>query len=131
MSAIPVLRPPSDTPRRRRKHRVTTTPAPSRRTNVRGRHRSQDDAMLAAKILSFAIIAAAVFIGSSLFGQVMVEKARREGLQAIERARAARKAESVLRQEVDGLSSLGSVESWAASHSFVTPEGTVNGVAQR
>lgn len=131
MSAIPVLRPPSVGTRRRRSHRVAATPAQLRSGKARPRRRLRDDGLLAARLLSFAIVAAAVFIGSSLFGQVMVEKARREGLQAIERARAARRAESVLRQEVDGLGSLGSVEAWAASHSFVTPEGAVNGVAKR
>lgn len=74
-----------------------------------------------AKVATFVILAGLSFIASSLSGHVMVEKVRREGLRAGERAREARKAEAVLRQQVDALSSLGSVEDWAAAHNFVGP----------
>ena len=90
--------------------------------------------MAMARVASFVIIAGIAFIGSSLSGNVMVEKVRREGLRAAERAREARKSEAILRQQVDILSSLGSVDDWAAAHGFTPPGGfakVANGTAGR
>jgi hypothetical protein len=52
----------------------------------------------------------------------MMEKARREGIRAQERARAARKAEIVLRQSIDAMTGLTALNDWAQAHGFRAPE---------
>ena len=132
MSAIPVLKPPVSKPQKRRRHRVTSGPIAQTRvhTRTRTRGRSGSESQTIARAATFAIIVCCAFIASSLFGNVMVEKARREGLRAAERAREARKAETVLREQVDMLVSLTAVEDWATAHSFVAPDGLGQAPAQ-
>jgi hypothetical protein len=129
MSAVPATKAtPRVEERRRHRHR-------SRRPNPRPIQKPQDRmaerakakrrSIAMAQATTFAIIAGITFMASSLGGHVMVEKARREGLRAAERAREARKVEAVLRQKIDYMSSLSTVEAWATSHSFIAPDGLV------
>jgi hypothetical protein len=66
----------------------------------------------------FIAVVLLTFFASSLAGHVAVEKARREGLRALERAKEARKAEVVLRNRVDLLTGIRSVETWSAANGF-------------
>jgi hypothetical protein len=109
MSAVPVVR-------------TRTEAKPQAR--VVSRVRPSIAYILLVKSVSFILIALMVYLSSSLFGQVMVEKARREGIRATIRAREARKAESVLRRRLDSLTSLSAVEEWAGTHGFLPPEQT-------
>lgn len=93
--------------------------APVRRRS----HRFADIAYaIACRIVLFGLIAVAVYVASALTGNVMMEKARREGLDAQERARAARSAEVALRESIDSLTSLSALNDWACAHGFRAPE---------
>jgi hypothetical protein len=129
MSAVPVLTPPPSRPQQRRRHRVTTRPIPSVRARVHSERRSRVRSTVVAQTATFAVIVCMTFIASSLFGHVMVEKSRREGLRAAERARDARKSESILRQELEGITGLDTVDGWALAHGFVAPGGTHASIA--
>jgi hypothetical protein len=129
MSAIPVVS-PTPTPEKRRKHRARhrhTGPGPSVRVRTAPRAKAKSRLAISSKLITFAIIVGFTFMASSLAGQVLVEKARREGIRATERARDARKAEAVLRQQVDALQSLDNVEAWATAHGFTAPDGIAAG----
>jgi hypothetical protein len=69
-----------------------------------------------------ASIAFVVSAASGLTGQVMMEKARREGIRAAVRAREARTAEALLRTRVTELTSMSSVQDWALAHGFQAPD---------
>ena len=128
MSAIPATGPAATTTERRL-HRIRVETAPrTRRPVAKARHR--DSSAVWAYVTGFIIMAGLTFMASSLLGQVMVEKARREGLRAAERSREARKVEAVLRQRIDYLGSLGTVEAWATSHNFVAPDGVIQPAQQ-
>src|SRR5688572_33048980 len=129
MSAIPATG-PSTTTTERRQHRSRSEPERRPARRVMTRRQARDRSATWAKVTGFVIIAGLTFMASSLAGQVMVEKARREGLRASERAREARKVEAVLRQKIDYLGSLGTVEAWATSHNFVAPDGVIQPAQQ-
>jgi hypothetical protein len=110
MSAVPAIRSPW-------RSRTERRPALRVVSGTRVRPRLSDAAIL------FVVVGGMAFFSSSLLGHVMVEKARREGISARARALDARKAETLLRSRIDGLTSLASVEGWAHAHGFVAPDG--------
>lgn len=110
MSAVPAIRSPL---KGRPASRPTLRVVAGRRTRINA----------AALVTLFVVVGGSTFFASSLVGHVMVEKARREGIWARERAGDARKSEALLRSRVDELTSLGAVEAWAHSHGFVAPDG--------
>jgi hypothetical protein len=71
------------------------------------------------------------FLVSSLTGQVMVEKARREGIRSMQRAMDARKVEAVLRHRLDSITGLTSVDEWAKTHGFFAPDQLVKGTGEK
>lgn len=75
--------------------------------------------MVAVRLLVFGMIMAVAYGFSSLAGQTMMEQARREGIRSQERARQARMDVSILRQRVDRLTSMKSIDGWALSHGMV------------
>jgi len=86
-------------------------------------HRFADAAYLfMCRVLLFGLIAAVVYVASALTGNVMMEKARRDGILAQERARAARAAEGALRESIDEMTSLDALNDWACAHGFSAPE---------
>lgn len=107
MSAIPASRPISAS---RRKARTQARA----RTNVWG-------SILGGAAL-FAVVAVATFLASSMAGQVMVEKARREGISAQRRASDARRAEAALRSRISELTGFTAMENWALSHGYIAPD---------
>lgn len=88
---------------------------------VVSRTRSNVLELIAFRTLAFSFIAAVVFFASSLSGQVMVEKARRDGLRAVARTRAVRIAAVSAREEVASLLDSRQVDRWAAENGFVVP----------
>ena len=74
---------------------------------------------LVGQTVSFVVVAGIAFSTFSLMGQVMVEKARRDGIRASERALSASRDIAALRQDVQDLSSSQSIDDWATSNGFV------------
>ena len=87
---------------------------------------------LVAQSASFVVVTGIVFSTFSLMGQVMVEKARRDGIRASERARSASRDIAALRQDVQNLSSSQSIDDWATSNGFVPTDAApkASGVTQ-
>lgn len=105
MSAIPLNGP-----------RTRTRPIPRTRAKTEANHALRDSILWYA--LGFSIIVGLTYGTSSLVGQTMMEQARREGLQARERAQDARKDVAVLRQRVERLVGMRSVEQWATVRGY-------------
>ena len=126
MSAIPVIEPiieqaPSvRTPSRRPAPVVIELPrtrAPRQQvTRIQTRKRTSN---VISTAVSFATIAAVTFCSMSLVGQVMVEKARRDGIRASGRAREAASRVAELRTQVQDVMSPGAIEAWALQQGFV------------
>ena len=76
--------------------------------------------VLVEKATLFLAVTVITCAASSLSGQIMVEKARREGLRAQERASVAQRSEAALRIQVNKLASAPAIEIWAQEHGFVT-----------
>lgn len=75
-----------------------------------------------AYALAFGFLVACSYAASSLVGHTLMEQARRDGLRATERAAMARKDVAALRQRIERLVGLRSVERWAAIRGFA-PDG--------
>jgi len=73
----------------------------------------------------FTLLTLGIFFASSLAGQVMVEKARRDGLRAVERNKAAIKDVARIRDRVQELTSSAAIQQWAEINHFIPPEGLV------
>ncbi|HZH98756.1 MAG TPA: hypothetical protein VEX38_07270 [Fimbriimonadaceae bacterium] len=106
-------------------YKTTSTTAAKPRLRVVARKRNPLGSILLTLGMKFFVIAGIAFFVSSLCGQVMVEKARREGLKAVERSRDARKAEAILRRRLDSLTSLSSISEWAKGNSLIAPDNLV------
>lgn len=105
MSAIPVGR-----------AGVLTRPQLRTRAQVKAR------ANVAARTFLFMTVAAGSYVAATLSGQVLLEQARRQSLSSQARTTEARQAESVLRHQVDELSSLASIAAWARANGFSAPD---------
>jgi len=109
MSAVPVHK-PIIVPKPRPELRVEQGVKPAVGTNVLTRS------------IAFCVLTLSIYFVSSLSGQVMVEKARREGLSAVTRAKDAVKEEAMLREKVQALTRASAVDTWAEENGFVAPE---------
>lgn len=108
MSAVPISKPYIET---RPQLRVVPGVGPSVATRmVKG-------------LIAFSLIALFAFGASSLAGHVMVEKARREGIQANQRLNSALAAQSMLTKQIESLSDERDLELWATRNGFVAPQG--------
>lgn len=126
MSAFVIedLKPALESPRIERRERAVAT-KPLTRPAVRPRARSvakRRSSVWPRRLAAYAAMALLAFIGSSVTGYALTESARREALRATERARAAKADVALLRERVDRLSSVDSLESWAALRGFALPE---------
>ncbi len=79
-------------------------------------------AQIVSGSVAFAAIAVVVFGASSLGGHVMVEKARRDGIRANQRLRAAMSAQTTLARQIEALSADKDLIVWAKRNGFVAPE---------
>lgn len=118
------LKPVSDAPRSERRERPVATrpltrPATRRRPQALS---SRRPSVWPGRLAAYAGAALLAFVASSLAGQALTESARRDALRATERARAAMADVALLRERVDRLSSVDSLESWAALRGFALPE---------
>lgn len=70
----------------------------------------------------------ATYCASTLVGQTALEGARRTGILAVERTRAAERAVAQLNRRIDTLESQKSIDSWAKLHGYsranFVPEGS-------
>jgi hypothetical protein len=74
---------------------------------------------------AFSMIVLLVFGASNLAGNVMVERARRDGIGARQRLRAAVAAQSILAREIEALSNEEDLLAWAERNGFVAPHSPV------
>jgi hypothetical protein len=70
----------------------------------------------------FLVISSATYLASSMAGQVMVEKARRDGIGAQRRASEAKRAEVSLRARINELTGFSNLDSWAVAHGLVASD---------
>jgi hypothetical protein len=66
-----------------------------------------------------AFVAAVAYTVSTLLGEVMIEKARKDATVARARTTEARRAETVLRDRVEALTRLDRIEGWAKADGLV------------
>jgi hypothetical protein len=99
---------------------VRTETRPLTRTRAVSKQRKVVGEAILAYSAAFAFLVAATYGASSLAGQTMMEQARREGLHAKERALDARKDVATLRQRVERLVGMRSIDQWASVRGFVT-----------
>jgi|GEM_PF-2419979 len=81
--------------------------------------------LILSRAALFTLLTLGIFFASSLAGQVMVEKARRDGLRAVERNKAAIKDVARIRDRVQELTSSAAIQQWAEINHFIPPEGLV------
>jgi hypothetical protein len=77
---------------------------------------------LVGQLASFTVMTGIAFSTLSLAGQVMVEKARRDGIRATYRARQTSREIADLRGQVQELSSSRSIDDWAAANGFIATD---------
>lgn len=128
MSALPVLEPYVEPavvtrPRPRPQTETVVIELPRHRTTRKPATKS-GTRPLVANAVSFIALASVTFCSVSLAGQVLVEKARRDGISASARARTASLEIAELRQRVQDLTSSRSIEEWAATNAFAPTEAT-------
>ena len=71
---------------------------------------------------AFSLIVLLVFGASNLAGNVMVERARRDGISANQRLRAARAAQATLAREIEALSNEEDLLAWGKRNGFAAPQ---------
>jgi hypothetical protein len=107
MSAVPVQKPI-----------IVTRPKPQLR--VEQGVRPSTLSRVASRAVVFGVLTVGVFFASSLAGQVMVEKARRDGIRASQRLKSASKEQAILRDRVLSMTRASSVSAWAQENGFVS-----------
>jgi len=73
-------------------------------------------------VITFAFVASCAFLVNGLSGNVMVEKARREGIDAAQRTRQARVMQATLQRQTSSITSLNATEEWALASGFVAAD---------
>jgi hypothetical protein len=110
-----------------RRHVPATQPiAPMREQaveRVKQKPKTNVAAVVAMKAGLFVSVMGLVYGASSLGGQVMVESARQQRIEAIERAADARGAVVSLNRQLDRLTGHGGIDRWALGHQFKSPDG--------
>jgi hypothetical protein len=109
MSAFPVQKPI-----------IVTRPKPQLRVEEGAKPAVASQAL--ARAACFGVLTLSVLLSSSLAGNVMLEKARRDNLRAVSRAKEATKEEAVLREKVQSMMRSSAIDRWALQNNFVAPE---------
>ena len=133
MSALPVIEPIVEpAPRTRTAPRtLPRLPEPiiielpvkrTQRGRVKQTETQKQASTLLGQVVGFMVVAGLAYGACSLIGQVMVEKARRDGIRATARAQAAARDIAQLRADVQDLSSSKSISDWAAANGFIPIE---------
>lgn len=92
------------------------------RVKVVARKRTNLLGAFVLKAVMFSSIFGVTYVAHAVAGQVAVEKARHQELDARHRAVDARQAESEIRARVDALTSSAAVQQWATARSYVAPD---------
>lgn len=132
MSALPVIEPIVEpAPRTRTAPRTLPRfPEPiiielprtkTRRGKVR-KTQTKRASTIVGQAVSFVLVTGVAFSSLSLAGQVMVEKARRDGIRATARARQSSRDIAAIRADVQELTSSRSIDEWAAANGFIPTE---------
>lgn len=102
----------------------STTPDITLKARVYERKRSKPGigSLVLQKLGLFAVVMGVTYGAASLTGQVMVESARQDRLEAHSRAAEAQKAESLLSVKVDQLSNSATIDAYAMAVNM-TPSG--------
>ncbi len=104
---------------------TTTARKPATQTHLRlqariiQKKRTNYGPLIVGKVVMFSVLLGVTFMVSSFGGQVLLEGARQERMDAKRRAFEAKAAESVLALKLDKIVSAGGVEEWALAHDFV------------
>jgi hypothetical protein len=117
---------PRPTPRFRHSRRIAgSQPDIALRVRIVERTRTRTNVwtIAAAKAGLFFMLMGGTYAASSLSGHVLVEGARQQRINAIERAAEAKSAEAVLVKKIDVLTSSVAIERWAVSRGFASPDG--------
>lgn len=105
---------------------MAAIPASHINIGSQSRNRAKASSVTFSGILSYTVlflfIVGSTWIVSSLAGNVMVEKARRESIRSTQRAREARGGVAVLRRSIDLMTSYTAINDWAVSHGFRAPD---------
>jgi hypothetical protein len=81
---------------------------------------------LALQLIGFISISILTYAGASLAGNILLESARNEAIQASARTRMARMEVASLRQRVDEMTSMRAVQDYASMRGFVAIDGSPN-----
>ena len=100
--------------------RTSTVVSPALR--VRARERAEPNVNGLAATLAFTALTYAFFSLGSLAGSVLTEQARRESLAAVTQSRTDRSSLSILEKRLDGVTSLGAIDRWAAQNGFLASD---------
>lgn len=99
---------------------VTTSAAPKTRTRAvtrsRAKARTQSNSNWLAVPFAFVVVASMAFVASSVAGNVLLEQARRDRINSVERVNSARLEVARLRIELNGLTSMAAVDRWAQAN---------------
>jgi hypothetical protein len=79
---------------------------------------------LALQLIGFISISILTYAGASLAGNILLESARNEAIQASARTRIARMEVASLRQRVDEMTSMRAVQDYASVRGFVAIDGS-------
>jgi hypothetical protein len=116
--------------------RPATSPRPATKPQVKPnlhvqakiiqRKRTNYGAIALSKCALFAVSMGLTYMASSFSGQVLLEGARQERIEAKRRATEAKEAEAVLTAKLDAIVSAAGVEQWALAHGYVAPESQID-----
>jgi hypothetical protein len=106
----------------RRQPEAPKAPARARREAAQRHPRAAKSIAWPKALVLYLAAGFLTYWGSSIAGHGLTLEARREGMRATERAREAKAAVALLRERVGRLSSVESLDSWAALRGFVLPE---------
>lgn len=99
---------------------VTTNATPKARTRTvtrsRVKARTQSNSNWLAVPFAFVVVASMAFVASSVAGNVLLEQARRDRINSVERVNSARLEVARLRIELNGLTSMAAVDRWAQAN---------------
>lgn len=99
-----------------------TRTLPASRPQTRRKAKANVASIVVGRVLLFLVVGSTTYLSSSLGGQVMVEKARREGIVAQRRATEATRSEAGLRSRINELTGFTNLEHWADAHGFIAPD---------
>ncbi len=116
---------PRPTPRFRHSRRMAgPQPDIALRVRIVERTRTKTNVwtIVAAKTGMFLMLMGTTFAASSLSGHVLVEGARQQRINAIERATEAEAAEAILGKKIEVLTGAIGIERWAVTRGMVSPD---------